>query len=62
MDGEYLKLVSTLLIGFQRVKMSQISRGQNNHADSLTTLASSIDDCVPFIISIDVLKQLSIEL
>ena len=58
---EYLKLVGTLLIDFQKVKVSQISRGQNSHADSLVTLASSIDDYVLRLILVEVLKQPSIE-
>lgn len=59
--AEYLKLVGTLLIDFQKVKVSQISRGQNSHADSLVTLASSIDDYVLRLILVEVLKQPSIE-
>ena len=52
----------TRLIGsFRRVKVSQISRGQNSHADSLAALASSLDNYVPRIISIEVLNKSSIE-
>ena len=54
--------LDTRLIGsFRRVKVSQISRGQNSHADSLAALASSLDNYVPRIISIEVLNKSSIE-
>lgn len=58
---EYLKMVGTLLDSFQQVRVSQISRGKNSHADSLATLASSMADFVPQIISVEVLEQPSIE-
>ena len=58
--AEYLKLVGTLLSGFRRVKVSQISRGQNSHANSLATLVSSMANYVACIISVKVLNQLSI--
>ena len=58
---EYLKMVGTLLASFQRVMVSQISRGKNSHADSLATLALSMDNCVPRMISMKVLEKPSIE-
>lgn len=45
--AEYLKMVGALLTGFQKAKVSQISRGKNSHVDSLATLDSSMDDFVP---------------
>ena len=36
-------------------------RSQNNHAESLATLALSLDECVPRMIFVELLKQLSIE-
>ena len=59
--AEYSKLVSTLRAYFQRVKVSQIFRGQNSHVDSLATLASSMDDYVPCIILVEVLNHPSIK-
>lgn len=59
---EIFFFLDTRLIGsFRRVKVSQISRGQNSHADSLAALASSLDNYVPHIISIEVLNKSSIE-
>lgn len=59
---EIFFFLDTRLIGsFRRVKVSQISRGQNSHADSLAALASSLDNYVPRIISIEVLNKSSIE-
>ena len=55
------KLVSTLRVCFQRVKVSQIFRGLNSHVDSLATLASSMDDFVTRIIFVEVLNYPSIE-
>ena len=59
--AEYLKMVGALLTGFQKAKVSQISRGKNSHVDSLATLDSSMDDFVPWIISVEVLEQPSKE-
>ena len=41
--------------------VSQISWGKNNHVDSLSTLASSMDNFVPRMILVEVLEKLSIE-
>lgn len=35
---------------------------QNSHADSLATLASSLGDCISWMITVEMLEQLSIEL
>ena len=59
--AEYLKMVGALLTGFQKAKVSQISRGKNSHVDSLATLDLSMDDFVPWIISVEVLEQPSKE-
>ena len=59
--AKYLKMVSALLAGFQKAKVSQISRGKNSHADSLATLASSLDNFFPRIILVEVLEKPSIE-
>lgn len=41
---DYLRLVNQMISKFQKVKIVQITRGQNRHADSLATLASSLVD------------------
>lgn len=58
--AKYLKLVGILLSNFHGVKVSQISRGQNGHANSLAILASSMEDYVLRIILVVVLNQPSI--
>ena len=57
----YLKMANMLLAYFHKVTVSQISREKNSHVKSLATLASSMDNCVPQIISVKVLDKLSIE-
>lgn len=42
--------------------MIQVSQGQNRHAGSLATLASSLDNCIPWLITIEMLHKLSINL
>ena len=42
------------------MRLVQISRGQNRHADSLATLASSLIDEVPRLIKVEVVKEPSI--
>ena len=58
---EFLRLVNFLRKSFDRVKVTQISRGKNSHADSLATLASSVEDSVPRIISMEEVDHPSIE-
>ena len=41
---DYLKLVHSLQTQFRSMKVAQISRGQNSHADSLAALALSIEE------------------
>lgn len=45
--AEYIKMIDMLSTGFQRAKVSQISRGKNSHTNLLATLALSMDNCVP---------------
>ena len=54
-------MMGTLSVGVQKVKVSQISRGKNSHADSLATLALSMDNCVTRMISVEAREKLSIE-
>ncbi|XP_075645793.1 uncharacterized protein LOC142616942 [Castanea sativa] len=45
---------------FDTVKIERIARGQNRHADSLATLASSIADEVPRLIRVELVLEPSI--
>ncbi|XP_075665631.1 uncharacterized protein LOC142635335 [Castanea sativa] len=45
---------------FETVKIERIARGQNQHADSLATLASSIADEVPRLIRVELVPEPSI--
>ena len=54
---EYLKLVGQLMSEFHKARVVQVSRGKNRHANSLATLASFMDDCVPRLIIVEVLSK-----
>ena len=41
--------------------MVRVPSSQNSHTDLLATLASSLDDCIPRIITVELLEQPSIE-
>ena len=41
--------------------MVRIPRNQNSHVDSLATLASSSNECVPQMIFVELLEQISIK-
>lgn len=58
---EYLRLVDQLMGKFQKARVIQISQGQNRHADSLATLASFLDNCIPRLITIEVLHKPNID-
>ena len=53
----YLKEAGVLKNHFKNVEFSNISRGSNGHADSLATLASSMADPFPRIISVELLQS-----
>lgn len=53
----YLKEVRILRGQFEKVDILQISRGSNCHANSLATLASSVVDPLPRIVSIGFLPS-----
>jgi len=53
---QYLKLYGALQAGFQKVSVVRIPRSQNSHADSFETLASSLDECVPRMIFVELLE------
>lgn len=57
----YLRLVKQTMSQFQRVKVIQIARGQNQHADSLATFASSLTKEVPRLIKVEVVAEPSID-
>lgn len=46
---------------FQNMRLVQISRGQNRHANSLATLASSLTNEVSQLIKVEVVKEPSID-
>ena len=58
---QYLKLFGALRVGFQKVSVVWILRSQNSNVDSLATLASSSDECIPRMISIELLEKPSIK-
>jgi len=49
----YLKEVGILKYQLKKVEISHISRGGNSHADSLATLASSMEDPFPRIVTVE---------
>lgn len=54
--SQYLKLFGSLQVNFEKVNMIRMPRSQNSHADSLSTLASSSNECIPQMISVVMLK------
>ena len=59
--SQYLKLFGNLRVDLQKNNVVRVPRNQNSHADSLATLASSLDDCIPRMITVELLEELSIE-
>lgn len=57
---EYLRLVKQTINQFQKVKVVQITRGKNQHADSLAMLAFSLTKEVPRLIKVEVVAELII--
>ena len=57
---QYLKSFKALRTVFQKVSVVRMPRSQNSHVDSLATLASSSDERVPRMISMELLEQPSI--
>ena len=58
---DYLRLVKQTMSLFQKVRLIQIGRKQNRHADSLATLASSLTEEVRRLIKVEVVKKSSID-
>ena len=57
---EYLQAIKQIMSMFLRAKVAQVARGQNRHADSLATLASSMTKDVPRLIKVEFLAEPSI--
>ncbi|XP_050253830.1 uncharacterized protein LOC126699902 [Quercus robur] len=57
----YLDLVRQVMDGFCTVKVIQVARAQNRHADSLATLASSIAKDIPQLIRVELVLEPSIK-
>ena len=57
---EYLWLVKQVISQFTKAKVVQVAWGQNRHADSLATLASSMTEDVPRIIKVELITEPSV--
>ena len=53
---DYLKFVKKMMSKFWKMRLVRISQGQNRHANSLATLASSLTDEVPRLIKVEVIE------
>ena len=54
-------MFESLRADLQKVSMVRVPRSQNSHANSLATFLSSLNDCIPRMITVEMLEQLSIE-
>ena len=59
---EYLWVAKQVISQFITAKVVQVARGQNKHANSLATLASSMTEDVPRIIKVELIAQPSIDI
>ena len=59
--SQYLKMFENLRANLQKVSVVRVLRSQNSHAYSLAILASSLDDCIPRMIIVELLERSSIE-
>ena len=57
---KYLRLVKQTMDRFLSVKMVQVTRGQNRHADSLATLVSSSTEGILQLIKVELIAEPSI--
>ena len=57
----YLDLVKQVMDGFCMVKVIQVARAQNRHADSLATLALSIAKDIPQLIRVELIPRPNIK-
>ena len=56
----YLSTVKQIISQFGTVKVAQVGRAQNRHADSLAMLASSATEDTPRLVKIELIRELSI--
>lgn len=56
----YLKEVGILKHQFKEMEILQISKGSNNHVDSLATMASLVANPLPRIVSVELLPYSSV--
>ena len=56
--SQYLKMFESLLIRLQKVSVVRVPRSQNSHAGSLATLASSLDDYIPRMCTVELLPSI----
>lgn len=56
----YLSMAKQIISQFRTVKVSQVARSQNKHADSLATLASSATEDTPRLVTIELIREPSI--
>ena len=57
----YLSAAKQIIGRFGTVKVAQVGRAQNRHADSLATLASSSTENIPRLVKIELIREPSIE-
>ena len=57
----YLSAAKQIIGRFGTVKVAQVGRAQNRHADSLATLASSSTENIPRLVKIKLIREPSIE-
>ena len=53
----YLQAIKKIMNKFCTVKVAQVCRAQNRHADSLTTLASTMTKEVPRLINVQLIRE-----
>ena len=56
----YLSAAKQIISKFGTVKVAQVGRAQNRHADSLATLASSTIEEIPRLIKVELIREPSI--
>lgn len=59
--SQYLRMFESLRTNLQKVSVVRVPRSQNSHTYSLATLASSLDNCITRMISMEMLEQPSTE-
>ena len=59
---EYLQVAKQIINKFGMVKVVQIGRAQNRHANSLATLASSMIKEVPWLTKVELIREPSISM